>query len=203
MGKKAAITICLLLVLVCALILTACSSTELESGYSDVVEEFYGDGMSYISSYAAPIDASEFKDMPRVDKKLVIDNRISGSHITGLYLPAGESVTITIPSSVTTHKSYVAVLSADGTLTEQSELVRQNNTLTSVNGGILLYFIGEAGVSEQLSPAEVYFSGAMPAPFYRYGHALQVPSPHTFHGRVKVVCVAMQDSLHIYIIAHG
>lgn len=169
MGKKAAITICLLLVLVSALILTACSSTELESGYSDVVEEFYGDGMSYISSYAAPIDASEFKDMPRVDKKLVIDNRISGSHITGLYLPAGESVTITIPSSVTTHKSYVAVLSADGTLTEQSELVRQNNTLTSVKGGILLYFIGEAGVSEQLSPAEVYFSGAMPAPFYRYG----------------------------------
>lgn len=168
--KKFAVVIFVVLLLGALLAgAAACSGTELESGYSDVVEEFYGDGMSYISSYAAPAGAVQFKDKPRVDKKIVIDNRISGSHITGLYLPAGESVTVTVPSSVVTHESSVAVIDGEGRETERVMLMHEENVLTSQKGGILLYYIGGAGVSERLSPTEIYFSGAMPAPFYRYG----------------------------------
>lgn len=169
MRKKAAILI--IAILLCALVLglTACAGTELESGYSDVVEEFYGDGMFYTSSYAAPAYATQFSDFPRVDKKLVVDNRISGSHITGLYLPAGESVTVRIPSSAITSRSFVSVIADDGSEVSRTPLLNRENTVTASEGGILLFTIGESLVSDTLSPLEIYFSGAMPAPFYRYG----------------------------------
>ena len=168
MGKKAAILICLLLV-VGSLLLAACSGTELESAYSGVVEEFYGDGMSYISLYAAPSGASEFTDKLRADKKIVVDNRIAGSHITGLYVPAGESVRITIPASTVTYESSVSVIGSDGAEILNQQLIRSENVITCEKGGILLFNIGESSVSENLSPIEITVSGAMPAPFYRYG----------------------------------
>ena len=169
MGKKAAILICLILVVGGSLLLAACSGTELESAYSDVVEEFYGDGMSYISLYAAPSGASGFTDKLRADKKIVVDNRIAGSHITGLYVPAGESVRITIPASTVTYESSVSVIGSDGAEILNHQLIRSENVITCEKGGILLFNIGESSVSENLSPIEITVSGAMPAPFYRYG----------------------------------
>lgn len=169
MRKIAALFLIFLLFAAAALGLAACSGTELESGYSDVVEEFYGDGMTYLASHAAPANATQYKDMPRVDKKLVVDNRISGSHITGLYLPAGESVRVVIPSETVTYMSAVAVLSPDGSVSERQTLVRGETVITSQTGGILLYYIGEYSVGDDLAPFEIYFYGAMPAPYYRYG----------------------------------
>ena len=131
MRKIAALFLIFLLFAAAALGLAACSGTELESGYSDVVEEFYGDGMTYLASHAAPANATQYKDMPRVDKKLVVDNRISGSHITGLYLPAGESVRVVIPSETVTYMSAVAVLSPDGSVSEKQTLVRGETVITS------------------------------------------------------------------------
>ena len=46
MRKIAALFLIFLLFAAAALGLAACSGTELESGYSDVVEEFYGEDMS-------------------------------------------------------------------------------------------------------------------------------------------------------------
>ena len=66
MRKIAALFLIFLLFAAAALGLAACSGTELESGYSDVVEEFYGDGMTYLASHAAPANATQYKDMPRV-----------------------------------------------------------------------------------------------------------------------------------------
>lgn len=169
MRKKAAIIITVLAVLACSLLLAACSGTELESVYSGVVEEFYGDGMTYTSQYSAPSNAVEFKDMPRADKKIVADNRIAGSHITGLYVPAGESVMITIPSSTVTYESSVSVIGSDGSVVHTEPLMRSRNVITCNKGGILLYNIGESSVSDNLNPIEISISGAMPAPFYRYG----------------------------------
>ncbi len=153
-----------------AIILSACTGASLDVNYTDAVEEFYGDGMSLAHVYSAPVGAVEFKDNPRVYKRIMIDNRINGSHITGLYLPKGESVTVTIPEQERTSNHTVTLISSDGELIKKVDLIQPTVSISADDvGGILMFNIGPRSVDTQLKPFLVTFDGAMQSPYYRYG----------------------------------
>lgn len=161
-----ALTACVL----AALILSACTGASLDVNYTDAVEEFYGDGMSLAHVYSAPESAAEFKSNPRVYKRIMIDNRINGSHITGLYLPKGESVTVTIPEQERTSNHSVTLIASDGELIKEVGLTQPSLSISAGDeGGILLFNIGARSVDTQLKPFLVTFDGAMQSPYYRYG----------------------------------
>lgn len=160
--RKRGLAISILLVIVlCTVVLFGCNDASWGNYYNSDVTSLYGDGIKIAQSYDAPASATEYIGSQRVEQEQAFDPRISGIHPTGLYLPKGESIIVSLSQQVSTtiniHINYNGengqVFTLDGT---QGEFY-------SENGGIV-------GISSD-SPSDfiITFKGAAISQIFRYG----------------------------------
>ncbi|MDE6372001.1 MAG: hypothetical protein K2L61_00485, partial [Clostridia bacterium] len=112
-----------------------------------------------------------YKDVQRVTVKVNVDARMSGYHITGLYLPAGESLTITVPNTV--RLNYYSVF-VDTYSSERrvSKPISNITELTSPTGGIVEIYVpaSDEMTSESTNSSfNMTIEGGILIPYYRLG----------------------------------
>ena len=131
------IAIICLLVLGCFATLVSCSDSQEDTTivHNDDILSRYGDAYVDLASTSAPATASEYINAPRVTRKFLIDTRITGRHVLGLYMPQGEPVKFTIDSSEI-GKHHKIAINANFSLEDpwtfeldQKEDTRTNNIL--------------------------------------------------------------------------
>ncbi|MDE7191683.1 MAG: hypothetical protein K2O35_04385, partial [Clostridia bacterium] len=171
--RKKSLIIAIIIVVVALLAgLGACSTLKNNIKIQDNVVSRFGDGIAVLSTNLAPRTAQEYKDVQRVTAKVNVDARMSGYHITGLYLPAGETLTITVPNTV--RLNYYSVF-VDTYSTERrvSKYISSVTTeLTSPTGGIVEIFVpaGDEVTSESANASfNMTIEGGIVIPYYRLG----------------------------------
>ncbi|MDE6362525.1 MAG: hypothetical protein K2L53_06055, partial [Clostridia bacterium] len=171
--RKKSLIIAIIIVVVALLAgLGACSTLKNNIKIQDNVVSRFGDGIAVLSTNLAPRTATEYKDVQRVTAKVNVDARMSGYHITGLYLPAGETLTITVPNTV--RLNYYSVF-VDTYSTERrvSKYISSVTTeLTSPTGGIVEIFVpaGDEMTSESANASfNMTIEGGIVIPYYRLG----------------------------------
>lgn len=159
MRKKGLIISIFILAVLCAAFLFGCNDASWGNYYNSDVTSLYGDGIKIVQTVDAPSSAIEYIGSQRVVQEQTFDPRISGIHSTGLYLPKGESIKVSLASQVPVniHINYnntdEQVFTLDGT---QGEYY-------SENGGI----VGISSASP--SKFKITLSGGATAKFFRYG----------------------------------
>ena len=170
--KKRFLTVVLIFVIAALLCLGACSTLENDINIEDAVVSRFGDGFSILEKRAAPKTATEYKDVERVTAKVNVDARMSGYHITGLYLPANEILTVTVPETVRlNHYSvYVDTYSSE---TRASEIISQSTTrLKSASGGIVEILVpknDDITADSENASFNMTIEGGIVIPYYRLG----------------------------------
>ncbi len=170
MKKRFCVSLIILLVVVIATAMASCS-VEQSLDYNDSIDSMYGDSFSIVSTSNAPDNAIEYKNLPRVTKKIIVDNRISGVHSLGLYIPKGESIKVTIDANQVEkgHK----ILGNDNMFSSSGVLpfsVSLNGVVTVIErtssyGGEIELFISDSASTSFCITIE----GAVESSFYRYG----------------------------------
>ena len=169
--KKRLLIIAILIFVVAMLLgLGACSATKNEIEIQDSVVSRYGDGIAVLSSYAAPRTATEYKDVQRVKAKINIDTRMSGYHITGLYLPVGEPLTITVPSNIISNR-YTVYINDYLSGTRLSKSISGVTTWEPGIGGVVEIYVqaDETTSSVTNSSFNMEIEGGIVMPYYRLG----------------------------------
>ena len=164
--RLAKILLCVVMMVCVALTIIACDTSETSLYYNDKVEGRYADGISIVSTSDAPVGASQFKDKARVEQVMYVDNTVKGLHFTGLYLPAGETMTVTI-SSETAQQMHKIVINSQ----QSDEIIVPLNTMRtqykSAQGGRVDIRVDSAVVENQAF--EIKISGCVSMPYYRLG----------------------------------
>ncbi|MDE5991099.1 MAG: hypothetical protein K2H36_05905 [Clostridia bacterium] len=166
------IVIALVAVVFCVC-LTACSKNQNYIKTQDSVVSRFGDGIVVLDSHAAPANAHEYKDQLRVRAKINVDARLSGYHITGIYLPAGETLTIDVSNTIaqfgysvlvnnfTTGNRVTRLISSVRTTIEPSD---------APNGGVVEILVPEvANSSTAANSFNMRIEGGIVMPYYRLG----------------------------------
>lgn len=169
--KKRLLIIAILIFVVAMLLgLGACSTTKNEIEIQDSIVSRYGDGIAVLSSYAAPRTATEYKDVQRVKAKINIDTRMSGYHITGLYLPVGEPLTITVPSNIISNR-YTVYINDYLSGTRLSKSISGVTTWEPGIGGVVEIYVqaDETTSSVTNSSFNMEIEGGIVMPYYRLG----------------------------------
>lgn len=149
-------------------VLGACSAQSPVLTFEDDVVARYNDGILIRDQFRAPQHAIEYTDVPRVNQTMQIDNRVGGLHFTGLYLPAGESVRVTLGmGKLSKHK--IVLFPERGAQRKELLISQQSVVFTAPEGeGGELYLEIERGAGA-LDSFELSLDGAARAPFYRLG----------------------------------
>ncbi len=172
MKKKILIIAMIFVVAATLCALGACSTLKNDVHIQDEVVSRFGDGITVLSANAAPRTATEYKDVQRVTAKVNVDARMSGYHVTGLYLPAGESLTIKVPSTVRLNY-YSVFVDTYSSETRVSKSVSNIITeLTSPTGGIVEIFVPASSddMSESANSSfNMTIEGGIVIPYYRLG----------------------------------
>lgn len=171
--KKKFLIIAIMLVAVASLAgLGACSAMKNEIGIQDNVVSRFGDGIAVLASYAAPKTAVEYRDVQRVRAKVNVDARMSGHHITGLYLPAGETLIVSVPNTVRLNY-YRIVVDAYSSETRLSRYISSSQIeVTSPSGGIVEIYVpasDETTGATANSSFNMTIEGGIVIPYYRLG----------------------------------
>ncbi|MDE5548751.1 MAG: hypothetical protein K2J13_00710, partial [Clostridia bacterium] len=147
---------------------SACSKNQNYIERQDLVVSRFGDGITVLESHAASTTAKEYRDQPRVKAKINVDTRLSGYHITGIYLPAGEALTIDVPNAVmgAGYNVLVSNFSAGTRITRQISRVRTTiKAEDAPMGGVVEIWISEAAASS----FNMTIEGGIIMPYYRLG----------------------------------
>lgn len=168
MRKKALLTlltgfILAALVLSCA----ACSTLENNLRIEDDIVSRFGDGISVISSNAAPSDATEFKDVERVKMRVNVDARVGGYHLTGVYLPAGETLTVNVSSEISQAGYRLRLNSFVNDRTNSTPIDSTEKKISSEKGGIVELWVPASATSD--NSFDVIIEGGIVMPYYRMG----------------------------------
>lgn len=164
LGFKTIIIITLLILL--GVSFSACSKENQLLFNEDTVVGRFADGMDIVSYSAAPKDAREYFDMQRVVKKIYVNNNVKGLHLTGLYLPAGESLSIEIPMEVTQVGAKIYI-NANTAQEEIHDLSNKKTVIQSNVGGIVDFlFEGNGTITDYFT---ITIGGCIESPYYRYG----------------------------------
>ncbi|MDE6604908.1 MAG: hypothetical protein K2K85_02665 [Clostridia bacterium] len=171
--RKKSLIIAIIIVVVALLAgLGACSTLTNNIKIQDNVVSRFGDGIAVLSTNLAPRTAQEYKDVQRVTAKVNVDARMSGYHITGLYLPAGETLTITVPNTVR-YNYYSVFVDTYSTERRVSKYISSVTTeLTSPTGGIVEIFVpasDELTSESTNSSFNMTIEGGIVIPYYRLG----------------------------------
>lgn len=160
--RKSVLTISILIVIVlCTAVLFGCSDASWGNYYNSDITSLYGDGIKIAQSFDAPASAVEYIGSQRVEQEQAFDPRISGIHPTGLYLPKGESIIVSltkqVSSTINIHINY------NGENGQVFTLEGTQGEFYSENGGIV-------GISSD-SPSDfvITLKGAAVSQLFRYG----------------------------------
>lgn len=167
MTKKAILTIMsVIIVVVLATCFAACSTPENSVKIENGIISRFGDGISLLNSYTSPADASEYKEEERVKVRVNVDARVGGYHITGIYLPAGETLTINVSneSSQSGYRLYINSFSSERTYIPIDSTEKK---ITSDKGGVVEIFVPSTRTSQ--SSFDVIIEGGIVMPYYRMG----------------------------------
>ncbi|MGN0771650.1 MAG: M60 family peptidase N-terminal accessory domain-containing protein [Christensenellales bacterium] len=168
MKKKRIFTVLSVVLALCVglVFLCGCKAEEQRLVYNDKVEGRYADGISIVNTVNAPDYAVEYQGKARVEQLMYVDNTVKGLHLTGLYLPAGETISITVSAEVA-QKSHKIVINSLTGGQEVVELDSVRTQYTSPTGGRV--DIKVDGAVEERNVFEVKISGCVRMPFYRLG----------------------------------
>ena len=157
-----------LVVTTCVLALVSCSDVTQSISYNNVIESKYGDAFVDTEVTAAPQGAAEYSSVPRVTRKFIIDGRIVGSHILGLYMPRGENVTFKIDSAEIGN-GHIVGINQNCPLTEVPFKIyldsKEKTYQRTLAGGMLELIVGEGAATT----FELTVSGCVDMSYYRYG----------------------------------
>lgn len=145
----------------------ACSTLENNLRIEDDIVSRYGDGISVMERYAAPTYATEYTDAERVKMRVNVDARIGGYHITGIYLPAGETITVNVSSEISQVGYRVRINSYIYDKNNSTPIDSTEKKITSQSGGIVELWVPESGTSS--NSFDVIISGGIVMPYYRMG----------------------------------
>ena len=168
MRKKVLLTLLTVFILA-ALVLfcAACSTIENNLRIEDDIVSRFGDGISVISSNAAPSDATEFKDVERVKMRVNVDARVGGYHLTGVYLPAGETLTVNVSSEIAQAGYRLRLNSFVYDRTNSTLIDSTEKKITSEKGGIVELWVPASATSD--NSFDVIIEGGIVMPYYRMG----------------------------------
>lgn len=157
------LTVCLLAVFVAGL--TACSTLENDLRIEDNIVSRFGDGISVLNSYSAPAEAVEYVDAERVKMRVNVDARVGGYHLTGVYLPAGETLTVNVSNEISQVGYRIRINSFE---TGKSEVIDSTQKkITSAAGGVVELYVPTSGTSQ--NSFDVIIEGGIVMPYYRMG----------------------------------
>jgi hypothetical protein len=174
MRKKALIIAVVILTVVVCVGFTACSKNNQNNiERQDSVVSRFGDGIAVLDSHAAPTTAKEYKDQLRVRAKINVDARLSGYHITGIYLPAGETLTIDVSNTIAQFGYSVLV----NNFSTGVRVVRQISTVRTMidskdapDGGVVEILVPEmANNGASVNSFNMRIEGGIVMPYYRLG----------------------------------
>lgn len=167
MTKKAFLTIIAVCILtVTAVCCVACSTPENTVKIENGIISRFGDGISVINSYSSPEEAVEYTDTDRVKARINIDARVGGYHVTGIYLPAGETLTVNVSNDI----SQLGYGLNINSMTEDRKYVHidiAEKKITSEKGGIVEIYVPTSGVRQ--NSFDVILEGGIVMPYYRMG----------------------------------
>lgn len=150
--------------------LMACDTqdADMKITHNDEILSKYGDAFVTLSSVDAPNGATEYRKEKRVTKKIVVDGRIIGSHILGLYMPQGEQVTFTIDVSETGNNHSISVNPncSVGEAPYTFVLDKAQTTQTRLTSGGMIELNVKEGAATTFT---ITISGCIEMSYYRYG----------------------------------
>ena len=163
------IAIICLIVVGCFTTLVSCSDSNDDTTimHNDEILSRYGDAFVDVASAAAPSSAKEYQHLPRITRKFLIDTRITGRHVLGLYMPLNEPVTFTIDSSEI-GKHHKIAINANFPLEDPYSLELDAVEITRTRqlmGGMIELNLGETNIQT----FTLTISGCVELPSYRYG----------------------------------
>ncbi len=170
--RRRALSILLIIVLLLgvSIALIACDAqdSDMKITHNDEILSKYGDAFVTLSSVDAPTTASEYKKEKRVTKKIVVDGRVIGSHILGLYMPQGEPVTFTIDVSETGNNHAIAINPncSVGEVPFTFVLDKHQTTQTRLTTGGMIELVVKEGAATTFT---ITISGCVEMSYYRYG----------------------------------
>lgn len=166
MTKKLLMTIiAVLIAVVLATCFVACSTPENTVKIENGVISRFGDGISVLNSYLAPDEAVEYTDEQRVKARINVDARMSGYHMTGIYLPAGETLTVNVSNEV----SQLGYGLSIDSLSKNRKYLQIDSTekkVFSEKGGIVEIFVPKTNNQNSF---DVIIEGGIVMPYYRLG----------------------------------
>ncbi len=177
--------VCIAIVLVAfALALTACDADRYTLTYRDEVLARYYDGIAVSETFSAPVTAIEYTDTKRIEQTMQIDNRIAGEHFTGVYVPRGETLSVTVPKSVVEdgHRVLVRPIAAASNSSDRIQSQYEyacdktqfkidpikDYGLEMLGYGCMIYLDIAPSARDQ-EAFEIKLRGGIRAPYYRLG----------------------------------
>jgi len=145
---------------------SACTRMQNDVDVENVVVSRFGDGIKVLDVHSAPEYATEYKRVARVKVKVNVDARMSGYHITGIYLPAGEALTVTVSNTVSQmgYRVHVNSFSESGNI---FNITQTSQTFGSEKGGVVEIFVPSSVVSD--SSFNMTLEGGIVMPYCRLG----------------------------------
>lgn len=149
-----------------ATICFSCSNVNQTIEYNDNIDVRYLDSFEIISSKPASQESIEYVDKERVYKKVLIDTRIKGSHILGLYAPQGEKLVVEIPEKQIEIGHKIVI---NNNLPNEQEVVLTSarTEIDVLYGGIVEFIY--SGEENSTNCMTIYIDGAIESSYYRYG----------------------------------
>lgn len=144
---------------------------ESQALYATLAEDIENGTVKKHAAADAQFSVSDYGE--RIIRKMTLAGEIKGAHPTGLYLPAGEIVTVSIPAAYIEKGFRICVNYGFPELTGNTlKRMPQLYYEWALDKTIVKIASPFGGLLDVLSPggsAELEISGAMQAPFYRYG----------------------------------
>ena len=167
--KKLGLSLLLVIIIVATSIaMFACSDITQSISYNDTIESKFGDAIIDLASVDAPNGATEFVNEKRITRKFLIDGRIKGAHLLGLYAPIGEQIEVTIDAAEISNGHSIE-FNKNCSLSEipfSLPISAVNTTFSRTLAGGML----ELNVAEECADTfELTIKGAIALPYYRYG----------------------------------
>lgn len=170
MRKTRLIIVIAIVAVIFGVCLTACTKSQNKIENQDLVVSRFGDGIEILESHVAPTTAQEYKDQRRVRAKINVDARLSGYHITGIYLPAGETLTVEVSNTIAQSGYSVLVNNFTSGIRVTRRISSVRTTIRSTDaplGGIVEILVDRT--SEAVSSFNMTIEGGIVIPYYRLG----------------------------------
>ena len=168
MKKVGLALIIILIVSMASLMLFSCSDVTQSITYNNVIESKYGDAFIDLATTDAPDSATEFASEKRITRKILVDGRVKGSHILGLYAPMGEQIEVTIDAAEIANGHSIE-FNENCSLGEVPFSLTINSVTTTFSRTLAGAMLELKVADKCANTFEITIKGAVDMPYYRYG----------------------------------